>query len=207
MRIAGRSAAGVVLLACALAPGRAGAQRVDPDTRLLPGDRVVLQVKNEPALSGPFTVTPEGTILLPLIGLVRVADRPFAEFEADVRSIFARELAEPEMVLTPFRRITILGEVRLPGYQWFEPDATVADALVLAGGFLPTAKRKHLLLLRAGVETRVGLEPDGIAATTPLRSGDRIVIERRSWLSENLAIFVGAAASVAAAAATSLIVR
>jgi hypothetical protein len=40
-----------------------------------------------------------------------------------------------------------------------------------------------------------------------LRSGDQLVVGRRTWLSENLPIFIGAAASVAAAAVTSLIVR
>jgi len=185
----------------------AAAARQQPPTSLQPGDKVLLQVKNEPALSGQFGVTPEGTILLPLVGLVQVVDRPFADVEAEVRSAFSLELADPEMVLTPYRRISILGEVRLPGYQWFEPGGTVADALVLSGGLLPTAKRKHALLLRGDGETRVSLGADGDAVATPLRSGDRLVIERRSWLSENLAIFVGAAASVAAAAATSLIVR
>ena len=193
------------MLLFALAVPRARAQTAA--TSLQQGDRIVMQVKNEPALSGQFMVTPEGTILLPLIGLVRVSDRPFADFEAEVRAAFARELADPEMVFTPYRRISILGEVRVPGYQWFEPGGTVADALVLSGGMLPTAKRKHVLLVRGGEETKLSLEADGDASTTPLRSGDRLVVERRSWFSENLAIFVGAAASVAAAAATSLIVR
>lgn len=171
------------------------------------GDRIVLQLKNEPALSGDFTVTPEGTILVPLIGLVRVTGRPFADFEAEVRAAFARELADPELVVTPLRRISVLGEVRVAGYHWIEPAGTVADALVLSGGLLPTAKRKQILLLRDDEESRVDLEADGAATATRLRSGDRLVVERRSWFSENLAIFIGAAASVAAAAATSLIVR
>jgi polysaccharide export outer membrane protein len=196
----------LALLLSAPPSARAHAQ-AGPATSLQPGDKVVMQVKNEPALTAEFIVTPEGTILLPLIGLVQVANRPFADFEAEVRAAFARELADPEMVLTPFRRVAILGEVRLPGYQWIEPAGTVADALVLSGGLLPTAKRKHVLLVRGGEQVKVNLEADGQAAATPLQSGDRLMIERRSWISENLAIFVGAAASVAAAAATSLIVR
>lgn len=185
-------------------PARAQAT---PATSLLQGDRVSIEVKNEPELSGAFTVTPEGTILMPLIGLVQVVDRPFADFEADVRAAFALELADPEMVLTPYRRISILGEVRLPGYQWMEPAGTLADALILSGGMLPTAKRKHVMLVRGGEEIKLHLDADGEAEATLLQSGDRLVVERRSWISENLAIFVGAAASVAAAAVTTLIVR
>jgi hypothetical protein len=61
--------------------------------------------------------------------------------------------------------------------------------------------------LREGSETRFSFERDATQALIPLRSGDALTIGRRSWMRENIGILLGAAASVAAAAVTSLIVR
>jgi hypothetical protein len=79
--------------------------------------------------------------------------------------------------------------------------------MLLAGGLLPTANRKGITLLRVGEELDVSVDAGGAPAPLPLRSGDQLVVPRRGWLSEHLPIFIGAAASVAAAAVTSFIVR
>ena len=53
----------------------------------------------------------------------------------------------------------------------------------------------------------VAAERELAALTVPLRSGDRIVVGGRSWLSENLPFVMGAGASVMAAVLTAVIVR
>jgi hypothetical protein len=47
----------------------------------------------------------------------------------------------------------------------------------------------------------------GAAPLIQLQSGDQIMVWRRSWVSENVPILISAAATVAAAAVTTLIVR
>jgi protein involved in polysaccharide export with SLBB domain len=165
----------------------------------------MLMIKNEPGWSGRFSITPDGALMLPVIGLVAAVDRPFADVEASIRGAFARELAEPDVLITPLYRVSVMGEVRAPAFQWVDPTATVADLLVMSGGLLPTASRGKIRLVRAAAEMRIRLDDD--SSTMPLRSGDQLLVGRRSWMSENLPIFIGAAASVAAAAVTSLIVR
>jgi hypothetical protein len=54
---------------------------------------------------------------------------------------------------------------------------------------------------------RIRLDTGDSSPTLQLRSGDQLLVGRRSWISENLPIFIGAAASVAAAAVTTLIVK
>jgi polysaccharide export outer membrane protein len=178
-----------------------------PAQLLKPGDQLLIQVKNEPNLSGRYAIGPGGVVMLPVLGMVTVVDRPFAEIEATIRAGLARELPDPEILITPLMRVSVLGEVRVPGFQWLDATGTLADLMVMSGGLLPTAKRKQITLMRDGVEQRIALEPGGAAPRLALRSGDQLLVARRSWLSENLPIFIGAAASVAAAAATSLIVR
>jgi polysaccharide export outer membrane protein len=177
------------------------------DIRLRTGDQLDLQIKNEPELSGQYAITPEGAAMLPLVGRVDVAGRSFTEVEAAIRSLYAKELADPELLVTPLQRVSVLGEVRLPGFHWVDPTATARDAITLSGGFTPSANQSAVTLLREGSETRFSFERDATQALIPLRSGDALTIGRRSWMRENIGILLGAAASVAAAAVTSLIVR
>lgn len=176
--------------------------------RLRPGDQLDLQIKNEPELSGQYTVTPEGAAMLPLIGRVDVVDRNFAEVEAAIREMYEKELADADLLVTPLQRVAVLGEVRLPGFQWVDPMATARDAITLSGGFTQSANVGSVTLLRDGSETRFSLDDDEREQPLiALRSGDALTVGRRSWIRENVGILVGAAASVAAAAVTSLIVR
>src|SRR5690606_20703485 len=104
-------------------------------------------------------------------------------------------------------RIAVLGEVMRPGLFPVDATHTLGDVLATVGGFTPFADRDEITLERDGVRMRIPYKPGEPGLHQPLRSGDRILVARRSWFSENLAIFVGAAASVAAAAITTLIVR
>lgn len=188
------------------APAARAQQNPDAALRLRPGDAVRIATKNEPELSGNFPIDQSGAVLLPLVGLVQVADRPFDEVRADIHRAYAVELAEPVQVITPVLRIAVLGEVRAPGLFPVDPTFTLRDVLATAGGLLPTANRKKIALVHGGMTTYTRLDR-GTTPTLRLQSGDQIIVARRSWFSDNLPIFVGAAASVAAAAVTSIIVR
>ncbi len=202
----------VLPLALALLAARAAAQApaqapARESIRLRPGDVVRVEIRDEPSLGGQFSVGEDGYILIPRIGLIPVADRPFDAVRDDVRHAYAAELADTVMRVTPLVRIAVIGEVMRPGLFPVDPTQTLADVLATAGGLTPFADRGSVVLLRDGATTSVELDPGSAGLARRLRSGDRIVVGRRSWFSENLAIFVGAAASVAAAAVTSLIVR
>jgi protein involved in polysaccharide export with SLBB domain len=188
-------------------PISTAAQYGSAPVSLRAGDQVMLMIKNEPGWSGRFTITPDGALMLPVIGLVTAVDRPFADVEASIRTGYARELAEPDVLITPLYRVSVMGEVRAPAFQWVDPTATVTDLLVMSGGLLPTASRNKIRLVRAGEEMRIRLDTGDSSPTLQLRSGDQLLVGRRSWISENLPIFIGAAASVAAAAVTTLIVK
>lgn len=177
------------------------------DLRLRAGDGVRLSVRDEPTLSGEFPVVEPGRVLLPEIGIVMVAERPYSAVEAEVRERYGRILVNPEVVLVPLVRIAVIGEVREPGLFPVDPSQTVADLLATAGGITPIANTGNIALVRDGTITRIRLDPGAAALADRLRSGDQIVVGRRSWIHENLPIVLGAAASVLAAATTGLIVR
>lgn len=206
-----------VLLALALLlhlPGvtgvpEAGAQLLAPSEELVlrPGDMVRLQVKDEPALSGELPVNEDGTVLFPLLGLVPVADRPFSAVLTDLRSGYAGELVNPELVATPTVRVAVLGEVRVPSVVPVDPTMSLGDLLARVGGLTPRADEGGISLVRNGEVVQARLEAGAPLLDTRLQSGDRVIVAGQSWVREHMPVLVGAAASVAAAAVTSLIVR
>jgi hypothetical protein len=64
-----------------------------------------------------------------------------------------------------------------------------------------------MVIVREGEQVEVEYDAGSTSMDMTLRSGDQLFVERRSWLTDNLPIFIGAVTSVAAAAVTSLIVR
>ncbi len=177
------------------------------DLRLRPGDGLRIAVRDEPSLTGEFPVTQAGDALLPEIGIVHVAGRPFADVETEIRAKYARLLVDPQVVIVPLARVAVLGEVRRPGLFPVDPTQTIADVLASAGGLTPTGNPGKIMLLRDGDERRIRLDPDEPALGRALHSGDQILVAQRSWMRENMPVLVGAAASVLAAAVTTLIVR
>lgn len=174
---------------------------------LRPGDALRLEVKDEPKLNGQFIIGEDGKVLLPLVGLLPIAGQPFTTVAEIVRVAFAHELADPVIRVTPLLRVPVLGEVRQPGLFFVDPTQSVADVIATAGGLSANANRKRITLVRAGQAVQTRLDPASRIPDIALRSGDQLVVGRRSWLSDNSGTFVGAAATVAAAAITSWIVH
>jgi protein involved in polysaccharide export with SLBB domain len=170
------------------------------------GDAVRLMVKDEPDLAGEYPVLEDGTVLLPLIGLVRVDDTDFADVLRRVRQAYAAELVSAVVVLQPLMRVRVLGEVRQPGLYLVDPTFDLGDVLAQAGGMMPSAATNRVMLVRDGRSERVDMR-NGASPVVSLRPADEIVVPRRSWVSESVPLLIGAGTSVLAAAVTALLVR
>jgi polysaccharide export outer membrane protein len=174
---------------------------------LRPGDLIRLEVPDVADMSGEFAVADDGAVLLPLIGSVAVAGRPFADVSRDIVEAYSRELLQTPVRVTPVLRIAVLGEVRQPGLVPADPTYTLADVLAAAGGLTPDGDAGRITLLRGGESTRFSLDDDSALLSSRLMPGDQVVVGRRSWIGRNMNVLVGAAASAVAAAVTSLILR
>lgn len=189
--------------------GSVAAQALDsPDElRLRAGDLVRIMIKDEPTLSGDFPVNDDGRILVSMAGLVEVAGRRFGDVRAELHVTYAEQLVDPVIVITPLVRIAVLGEVRRPGVFPVDPSHSLADVLATVGGLTPLGHEGRISLVRDGEVVATRLSPGADMLAVPLRSGDQIVVGRLGWWRENMPVLVGAAASVAAAAITSFIIR
>lgn len=206
-RRAREAAGGLLLLLLCAAPAWAQSALGDAALRLRPGDAVRLAVRDEPELAGDFQLDAAGEVLLPLVGIVRVGARDFEEVRREVLTRYGRELKRSEIQLTPLVRIAVLGEVRQPNLYPVDPTHTLSDVLALAGGLAPTADAARVSLVREGRSIELSMEPGAPALGGQLRSGDQLVVGRRSWYKENAATVLTTVASVAIAVFTTVIVR
>jgi protein involved in polysaccharide export with SLBB domain len=175
--------------------------------RLSPGYVVRLEGRDEPRLACECVIDRDGQILVPLIGLVTVAGRPFDDVRRELLSGFDREIVDAEIRLIPLLRIPVLGEVMRPGLVLSDPTFTLAEVLASAGGLSPSANRNAISLMRRG-EAVSTMSIDEVAGTrVPLLSGDQVFVARRSWMQENTPILVSGGVSVVAALITALLLR
>jgi polysaccharide export outer membrane protein len=177
--------------------------------RLRPGDALRLEIRDEPQMRGDYPVDVEGLSLLPLVGLVPVAGRPFDQVRRDVLAAYGRELAEASerVRVTPVMRIAVIGEVMRPGLVPVDPSFALADVLASAGGVTPFANRKSISLMREGQPVLVTTIDDIGAVRVAIQSGDQLFVRRRSWVQDNMPILVGGGVSVLATLLTALILR
>jgi protein involved in polysaccharide export with SLBB domain len=148
------------------------------------GDAVRVTVWGNPDLSGEFDISEDGVVLHPVYRSIRIAGLNLAQAENEFRAVLMRFETDPQFVVEPLFRITVGGEVAAPNVYVFPPYATVAQALMGAGGPTAVANLRRARLLRDGREIRFDVrEPTGAAASTTLRSGDILLVDRetRIW--------------------------
>jgi protein involved in polysaccharide export with SLBB domain len=173
---------------------------------LAPGDLLRIQIWREPDLGGEFIVDVDGVVTLPLLGRVPVAGVPVDQLHANLMQQYAVHLRNPSISITPRRRVNIFGEVRAPGLYPVDPTVSLAGAIALAGGATEDGDLRRIRILREGAELRQRV---GVAETlnsADIRSGDQIIVERRSWLERNSPMLLSTAINVVATIVTTLII-
>lgn len=162
---------------------------------LRPGDAVLLKVWREKEMSDTLRVDEDGRLTLPLLGTRDVGGVPADSLRRRLIADYREYLDTPAIELRVLRRISVLGEVQRPGLYPVDPSYTLTDALALAGGPTPQADRSDVRLLRDGEVVRKSLDRHRTIAYTPIRSGDQIMVGRRSWFSRNWQWLIGTAVS------------
>lgn len=172
------------------------------------GDGVRVEIKDEKELTGQYDIGADGRVLLPLIGLIEVAGRPFEAVQRELQSAYARELVNPVVRVSPLLRIAVLGEVRQPGLYLVDLTYQVGDILARAGGLAASADPAKIVVTRASgaIAARFSAESMQQQPLT-LQSGDQLRVERRSWTRENMGILLGTAGSLAVAVITGMLLR
>ena len=168
----------------------------EPEYLLYPGDEIEIATPTATELTRTLKVGPDGRVALPLIGQVMAADRTLFELESDVSGAYASQLVRPVVEVTLKQagpmKVWVDGEVRTPGVYDMPGDIDAYQALVMAGGTLPSARSTRVALIRRGpggmrMLREIDLRPRR-GEVVALRRGD-IIFVPRSTLGELAAFF------------------
>lgn len=169
---------------------------IEPEYVLYPGDEIEVATPTAGELTRQLKVGPDGRVSLPLLGHVMAADRTLSQLEGDISAGYATQLRRPEVEVTlrlagPLK-VWVDGEVRNPGVFDMPGDIDAYQAVIMAGGALPTAKTQQAALIRRGpggvrMMRLVDLRPRQ-SEVVALRRGD-IIFLPRTTLGELAAFF------------------
>jgi len=162
------------------------------------GDRIVLRVESgeppaartvppeersvEQQLSDSFTVAPDRSVTLPVVGVISLAGVLHAELEAHLTRQLGEFIRDPVVRARPLVRIGIVGGVAKPGFYGVPADVVLSDALMVAGGPTPDAKLADLRIERAGARLwegdvlRQAITEGRTLDEMNLRAGDQFVV-------------------------------
>jgi polysaccharide export outer membrane protein len=153
------------------------------------GDVLHIAVWKDESLTRQVVVLPDGQIGFPLIGQVTAAGRTVAELTKELEQKLARFVPGVELSVvvqqTGSMMIYVIGKVNNPGRFTIPSDVNVLQALAMAGGLNPFAKRGDIKIFRETGDggTKVfffdydtvadGKDPRG---NIRLRKGDVVVV-------------------------------
>ena len=132
----------------------AAAQEASPvaDYIIGAGDMLNISVWKDEALTRQVVVLPDGKIGFPLIGQVTAAGKTVAELTKEIEQKLARFVpgVDLSVVVQQIDSMTIyvIGKVNTPGRFALVADVNVLQALAMAGGFNPFAKRGDIKIFR-----------------------------------------------------------
>lgn len=156
--------------------------------RIGPGDEIYVLVADQAALSGAFTIGPDGSYIQPVVGSVSLGGLTTKEAAQQLTARLEGILVRPQVTVTVTKRrpirISVLGEVQKPGRFEMPHDEGILAAIANAGGMTEFAdedsiyvirRDPHLLRIRFRLEDLAG--PETISARFRLHDNDVVFVE------------------------------
>ncbi len=148
------------------------------DTTLGARDVFEVRVFRHEEMSGTYSVSDEGTINFPEIGLVAVIGKTPAEVEKDIQGRLADGyLVNPSVSVLvkeyKSKTVSVLGQVRKPTVVPYTAGMSIVDAISQAGGFTPMARKNAVRVTRTAAAAAAAdkdNEDDATAFTVPVES-------------------------------------
>ena len=154
-----------------------GNPEVFQDAVIRPGDRIEVKIAGlEPESSLPFyffsgsgtqstnnqanpanvfPVSTEGEIDMPVLGKISVGGLKLKEAESVIKSKLENLIRVPVVQVRIFNyMVTVLGEVKLPGYLLIPNNRiNILELLAMAGDITPNGNRKEVIVIRKSGDT------------------------------------------------------
>jgi polysaccharide biosynthesis/export protein len=156
---------------------------VAADYKLVPGDKLRVEVYKDAQLSQNVQVRPDGKITLPLANDVPAAGRTPVELRDAIVSSLKPYIANPTVTVmvveTVPQVIYVTGEVNAAGPQPLNGKVDVIQALATAKGFTDFANKKNILIRRGTQVINFNYNDaiKGHGAPVYLQPGDTIIVK------------------------------
>ena len=171
-------------------PAQHFTQRVDGNYVIAAGDVLSIRVYSQEAMSARVKVRADGKVAMPLVGEILAKGRTTVDLATFLATQLKNFVNIPSVAVTVEEvapiRVTVIGEVARQGIFPVEPNASVVEALALAGGPTEFASPRVYVLRReagGGPVNRIRfsydalLKGEGKAATFALQTSDVVVVE------------------------------
>ena len=147
------------------------------DYLIAEGDRLSIQVFDEPDLTMEAKIGARGVLSYSYLGEIQVSGLSAVQIENNIT-----ELLKDGYLVNPSVNVTILqyrpffvnGEVRSPGSYPYQPGLTLEKAIALAGGLTERASRRKMYIIKAESGDD---EANKAKMATPISPGDIISIK------------------------------
>jgi protein involved in polysaccharide export with SLBB domain len=125
---------------------------------IAPGDKLVVNSYFHPAVKQAVTVQPDGLVSLLLVGTVAAAGKTPEELAKELKRGYDKYLENAEITVTidesPGLAVYVGGEVAKPAMLPLRGEITLLQSIAQAGGFLVTANKEQVLILRENSDGR-----------------------------------------------------
>lgn len=170
-------------------------------TAINTGDKLNIQVYQEPDLSGSFTVDFGGEINFPLLGQVYSQGLSLDELKSFLTERLGVEyLVNPQVKVefeeSPNKSVSVLGQVIKPGNYIYTPNLSLIKLVSQVGGFTPAALTSDIKIVRTisdDNKTTIQVDMDKIIKEASddliLEPGDIVYVEKNT---QNLMGQIGA---------------
>lgn len=162
-------------------------KEIDPEKYMLgPNDEFTVAILIAEPISYRVSVTPEGSLIIPLVGAVNVKEMKLAEAKKKIiekiKSFYRN--AEVNVSLSDIRqfKVTVSGMIRRNSMVAATAADRVSEIIEKAGGFLPEASKRKILLVRDSQEEPIRVDivkyyfSNVKSANPTVLGGDHIIV-------------------------------
>jgi len=122
------------------------------DYAIGPGDLIGISVWRDDSLTRTVVVLPDGKISFPLVGELAAEGKTVAQLKQDLENALSRYMAEANLTVEVKQSnsmiVYITGRVNSPGRQLLVANTNVLQALSMAGGPNPFARKNKIRIFR-----------------------------------------------------------
>ncbi len=137
-------------------------------------------------LSGDYTISSMGYILLPLIGNVKVVGQDRVSLAKQLSELYSPYLKSPYITTTPLIRLTLMGAFNKPGSYRINPESSLWELINMADGPKENCDLNSIRVERGGRVVIKNLleefEKGHSLQDIGIRSGDQIISKGRATL-------------------------